>query len=223
MDDATSPSRAEPDVLDSPVFVDGSGRRRRWLLRTTYGLGAVCVLYMGGLVYSLAAGTISPSTTTLPGARALAPIADALQPLVASANVEPDTTRVRSETGSVSRSADSQPTSASPAASTGTVPVPATTAAGSIPVRPGVVRPSPSPAVTATPTSGPAAPAPTPEPTPEPTQEPTVPSPSAAAPPPTPEPTSEPDPVPAPTPPADPTGESSTVPAPSGSPVGSGA
>jgi hypothetical protein len=215
MDDATTPSRAEPDVLDSPVFVDGSGRRRRWLLRTTYGLAAVCVLYMSGLVYSLAAGTISPSTTALPGARALAPIADALQPLVASANVEPDTTRVRSETGSVSRSADSQPTSASPAASTGTVPVPATTAAGSIPVGPGVVRPSPSPAVTATPTSGPAAPAPTPEPT--------VPSPSATAPPPTPEPTSEPDPVPAPTPPADPTGESSTVPAPSGSPVGSGA
>ena len=194
------------EVLDSQVFVDGSGRRRRWLVRTTYGLAAGATLYVGGLVYSLAAGTVSPYTTALPGTRVLAPVAEALLPIVGSPAVAPSTTEVRSDAPSVrSRSNDTESTSSRSAASiaANTGPTSPSTRAlvrsgpGGAPVNSAVITVEPTtPASGPTPTQQPTAfPTPAPIPTATPTPTPTEPSTPATSSTPEPEPTTSPTPT----------------------------
>jgi hypothetical protein len=46
----------------SPIFVDTTGRRRRWLRWLGYGVGVACVGYGVVLVISLLGGPVSPDT-----------------------------------------------------------------------------------------------------------------------------------------------------------------
>ncbi|MEV6487927.1 hypothetical protein AB0M20_04675, partial [Actinoplanes sp. NPDC051633] len=76
----------------APVFVDTTGRRRRFLRRLAYGFGALCMMYGGLVSVSLAGGPVS-SSAVLP-----LPDLDDDEPAVMAAPPAAPATPVRAQT-----------------------------------------------------------------------------------------------------------------------------
>ena len=65
---------AVPTAESRPVFVDGTGRRRRLLRWAAVGIAGTCTAYLALLGIALGAGTVDPVTTGLPLSGVIAPL-----------------------------------------------------------------------------------------------------------------------------------------------------
>jgi hypothetical protein len=131
--------RPQEDATPLPVFVDGTGRRLRWVRRAALAVGATCVVSLALLGAALGAGSVEPVTSGLPGADGEAPVIVGTTPSTATPAPARSTraTATRRAVAPVTAATSvpattAAPTSAPAAAVTGTAPpsAPATDSTG---------------------------------------------------------------------------------------------